>query len=1398
MALAVGLMTSAMATSARAATYTVTNLGDSGAGSLRQAIIQANANPGADTIVFSLASPPNPAFVYLQTTLTITDDVTITGPVSTQVVLQPDPFSGPPQITLMTITSTPTVHISGLSFTGGHGVNGGAISAVGGSLTIDSCSIYLNNADNAGGGVSMMGAGNASLTITNSSIFANNAMNIGGGVSVTRFTGSATVNVSGSTFSRNTTTGTGVGHFGGGLYVAGGSGPHTVTINTSTINDNSLAFDGKGGGVYVDAVGGSLSMTNSTLSGNIAEMGGGLGYQNATLTILACTITSNNSTTAGDGVIHDASMMGMSVKNTILSGNISGGTFRDLADTQTATGNNNLVGVGGPFTNGVAGNIVGVTDPRLTPINTNGGLTMTFSLKPDSPALDTGSNADSPATDQRGQPRPADGNNDGVATVDIGAFETQRYLVTNTLNAGAGSLRQAISDNNMAGGGFIKFAIPTIGQQKTIVPKSPLPTITRICFIDGWSQGGNSYHGPPLVEIDGGNIQNAIGLDIQWSDCILRGLAVNNFLGTSNAVGFKISSRSGLRNWIYGCYAGIGLDGVTNRGNAQIGIWIAPTANSNLIGSNADGFMDDAERNVIGGSNRTGLQTGIYIESNSNIISGNYVGTDVSGTVAIPNFNGIWVVSGTSNQIGSNPTTTSPDAARNVVSGNTNVGIDFSSQGSNNFVSGNYVGIRANGMGQLPNMVGVMLDDSNRTLIGGTSVGERNVISGNAAQGIIINGTGAYSNLVQGNYIGLDAMGATAIPNQMGGVLVRQGATFTRIGAFGDNSGLETARRNVISGNGAAGVTLQDPASNDNRVMGCYIGLDATGANPIGNAGAGVVIMNSPTNQVGAPGTGRNYICAQSGPGGDGVDISGLSSIGNKVRNNMIGATPGGAAAGNAQAGVRIFGSAQANSVGGVNAGEGNTIINNGHGGVLVLDDDSIANSILGNSIFANTGLGIDLRDDGVTPNGLANQVRIGPNSLQNYPVIDAVSSGGAITGTLTAIGLTKYRVEFFSNPVADPSNYGEGRTYLGFAEVTTNAAGVVPVGVSVTLPPGEGIVTATATELAPDGAVRGFPTDPGMPLGTSEFAMVRAANTAPTTSNQVANTLEDTDVTITLLANDPDPGNTITFRISGLPAVGQLLQFGTFAPITAAGTSVSDAGGRVVFRPAPNAFGSPYTTFNFIANDGFADSNESTVTVNVTPVNDPPAGADKTVTISEDGSYTFAAGDFGFTDPIDLPANAFLAVKITTLPAAGSLKLGAAPVTLGQFIPVASIPNLNFTPAANATGSPYTSFTFQVQDDGGTANGGLDLDQSPNTFTFNVTGINDPPSGADKTVTINEDATYTFAASDFGFSDPNDTPPNNFLAVKITTLPGAGSLKLGAVPVTLGQFIPVASIPTL
>ncbi|MBN2578729.1 MAG: tandem-95 repeat protein [Pirellulales bacterium] len=140
--------------------------------------------------------------------------------------------------------------------------------------------------------------------------------------------------------------------------------------------------------------------------------------------------------------------------------------------------------------------------------------------------------------------------------------------------------------------------------------------------------------------------------------------------------------------------------------------------------------------------------------------------------------------------------------------------------------------------------------------------------------------------------------------------------------------------------------------------------------------------------------------------------------------------------------------------------------------------------------------------------------------------------------------------------------------------------------------------------------------------------------------------------------------------------------------------------------------------------------------------LNDPPEGTDSTVTmleLDEGTPYTFAEADFGFTDPLDTPPDAFNQVKITTLPSAGTLFVdedlngsvdpGEA-VTADQFVTAAQITagKLKFTLPVDANGSPYTNFTFQVEDDGGTLGGGVNLDQTPNTMTVNVTPVNDEP----------------------------------------------------------------------
>jgi hypothetical protein len=184
-----------------------------------------------------------------------------------------------------------------------------------------------------------------------------------------------------------------------------------------------------GGGVSA----GTATLTNSTVSGNSAAFGGGISANDATL--LNCTVVENIAQTGG-GLFHQFDPIiprVFSVKNTIVALNLIkvGGSGSDINGAFASQGHNLIGdGIGGTgFANGINGDIVGTSfnpiDPKLGPLANNGGKTKTHALLAGSRAIDAGDNAGVPATDQRGAgfPRKKDGNFNGVAVVDIGAFE---------------------------------------------------------------------------------------------------------------------------------------------------------------------------------------------------------------------------------------------------------------------------------------------------------------------------------------------------------------------------------------------------------------------------------------------------------------------------------------------------------------------------------------------------------------------------------------------------------------------------------------------------------------------------------------------------------------------------------------------------------------------------------------------------------------------------------------------------------------------------------------------------------------------------------------------------------------------------------------------------------------
>jgi hypothetical protein len=345
--------------------------------------------------------------------------------------------------------------------------------------------------------------------------------------------------------------------------------------------------------------------------------------------------------------------------------------------------------------------------------------------------------------------------------------------------------------------------------------------------------------------------------------------------------------------------------------------------------------------------------------------------------------------------------------------------------------------------------------------------------------------------------------------------------------------------------------------------------------------------------------------------------------------------------------------------------------------------------------------------------------------------------------------------------------------------------------------------LVGTKVDRTANGGTTAFSTS-----GDTAAITVLAVNDAPDSGDAATTIVEDATYTFALTDfafSDPidDPDDALAgVKITTTPVGGSVRLDGTALNAGEFITVAAIAAGRVTFVPTANATGSPYTTFTFqVQDDGGTasggvdlDPTPNTFTVSVTAVNDPPTGTDLTKSVIEDLSCFITASDFGFTDPADRPSNGLYRVLITTLPAHGSLTLSGAAVAAGQYVTVTdlSLHRLKFSPAANAVGAPYTSFTFQVQDDGGTSGGGVDLDPAPNTLTFNITAVNDEPAGSDATLAAIEDQAHVFSVADFGFTDPSDDPPNALLAVRITTLPDAGTLLLSGAAVAVGQSVSV------
>ena len=408
------------------------------------------------------------------------------------------------------------------------------------------------------------------------------------------------------------------------------------------------------------------------------------------------------------------------------------------------------------------------------------------------------------------------------------------------------------------------------------------------------------------------------------------------------------------------------------------------------------------------------------------------------------------------------------------------------------------------------------------------------------------------------------------------------------------------------------------------------------------------------------------------------------------------------------------------------------------------------------------------------------------PVAIAGLSVSDVDANGGLETVTLSAANGTVTLGSTFGLSFALGAGNGGGTVTFTGTLAAVNAAVV-----STTYTPNAGYAgTDTVTFTTNDNGNTGA----GGPM-TSTHSVAVTVLAPPVASNDTVSGNEDTGITVDVLAND-HVGFNVTGALTITAINGQGLSVGGAPVAVANGTVALGTDGKLTFTPDANYNGA--ASFGYAITDSIGQTANATVQINVTSVNDAPVAANATITTLEDTPYTFKPADFGFADPNDAPANALANVIIDTLPAHGTLTLNGAPVTANQVIAAADIPNLVFTPAANANGNGLASFTFQVEDNGGTANGGHDTSATPNTIAFNVTPVNDAPVAANATITTLEDTPYTFKPADFGFADPNDSPANALANLIIDTLPAHGTLTLNGAPVTANQVIAAADIPNL
>jgi parallel beta-helix repeat protein len=524
---------------------------------------------------------------------------------------------------------------------------------------------------------------------------------------------------------------------------------------------------------------------------------------------------------------------------------------------------------------------------------------------------------------------------------------------------------------------------------------------------------GNFYTGVKFVAWGTGSRNNTVGGNTPAEGNVIGGNGHRGFETDAAFPGHGVQFQTNQlgrneNNYVYNNFIGIGANGVANIGNKQDGV----------------SLFDNVRRIYIGGENRGNVLSfntfGVFIQNNcqENYILGNKIGTDETGTLPAGNLDAGVCLQWTSN---GNFIGRANAGEGNLISGNAGgVGVLFRQGGSgvasNNTVYNNIIGLQADGVTPMAatNAVGIQIEGgSSSNIIGGAGALQRNIISGNAQQGILLDN--GLSNTIQGNYIGLDANGAAA-GNGLNGISLLNGSAGNTIGGTAAGTG------NVISANTANGIYIEGNTTIRNTIDNNRIGTNVAGDALLSNGNNGIWIRNVVTTAAN-----RNIIGSTTA----GNLISGNNEMGIKlenapftsVNNNKIGTNAAGTAAlGNGFHGLDII--AGSNSVNVAN----NIISGNGRLGDAALGNGISVSASSSLTVTANK-LGTDINGTSAIPNRLAGYSSTGSN---NSIIGGATAAEGNIISGNGNVGV--YMAAGTGNTLQN--NYigasGSGNTALG------------------------------------------------------------------------------------------------------------------------------------------------------------------------------------------------------------------------------------------------------------------------------------------------------------------------------------------------------------------------------